>query len=70
MGKKSREKSSDGLNQRAKLGKSGAFSHGAASRRPKITGKDSRLAAMKKRSIINGNPEDLVHFDWSSCWRP
>jgi|WetSurMetagenome_2_1015567.scaffolds.fasta_scaffold42161_4 hypothetical protein len=58
------------LNQRAKSGKSGAFSQGAVLRRTEITGKDSRLAAMKKRTIIKGNPEDLVHFDWSSCWRP
>ena len=32
--------------------------------------KKSRLANMKKRPIINGNPEDLVHFDWSRSWRP
>jgi prevent-host-death family protein len=32
--------------------------------------KKSKFANMKKRSIINGNPEDLVHIDWSHLWRP
>ncbi|MCW1922483.1 hypothetical protein OKA05_07945 [Luteolibacter arcticus] len=25
---------------------------------------------LPKRSIIVGDPEDLVHIDWSSEWRP
>ncbi|MBN1131321.1 MAG: type II toxin-antitoxin system Phd/YefM family antitoxin [Chitinispirillaceae bacterium] len=32
--------------------------------------KKSKLANMKKRPIIKGNPEDLVHIDWSPLWRP
>jgi hypothetical protein len=30
----------------------------------------NRLDAVKKRkkSIINGDPEDLVHIDWSTYW--
>jgi prevent-host-death family protein len=32
--------------------------------------KKSKFANMKKRPIINGNPEDLVHMDWSHLWRP
>ncbi len=30
----------------------------------------SKLARLKKRKCINGNPEDLVHIDWSKEWRP
>jgi hypothetical protein len=26
--------------------------------------------ALPKRDIIVGDPEDLVHLDWSSEWRP
>lgn len=25
---------------------------------------------LPKRDIIEGDPEDLVHIDWSSQWRP
>lgn len=25
---------------------------------------------LPKRDIVAGDPEDLVHFDWSSEWRP
>lgn len=27
-----------------------------------------RLAKLKKRSLIIGNPDDLIHMDWSSEW--
>ncbi len=30
----------------------------------------SKLSRLKKRKCINGNPEDLVHMDWSHEWRP
>ena len=29
-----------------------------------------KLANIKKRSIIKGDPEELVHMDWSHTWRP
>lgn len=29
-----------------------------------------RLANLETRPIIIGDPEDLVHIDWSSEWRP
>ena len=29
-----------------------------------------KLKNLKKRACINGNPEDLVHMDWSGDWRP
>lgn len=32
--------------------------------------KKSKLANAKKHPIIKGNPEDLVHMDWSHLWRP
>jgi hypothetical protein len=32
--------------------------------------KKSKLANVKKRPLIKGNPEDLVHMDWSPLWRP
>jgi prevent-host-death family protein len=28
------------------------------------------LRIVSAESIINGNPEDLVHIDWSHLWRP
>ena len=34
------------------------------------THKKSKLANAKKRPIIKGDPEDLVHADWSDLWRP
>ncbi len=30
----------------------------------------SKLANLKARNLIVGNPEDLVHLDWSEEWRP
>ena len=32
--------------------------------------KKSKLANAKKRPIIKGDPEKLVHVDWSHLWRP
>jgi prevent-host-death family protein len=32
--------------------------------------KKSKLANAKKRLIIKGNPEELVHFDWTHPWHP
>jgi prevent-host-death family protein len=32
--------------------------------------KKSKLAQVKKRSVIKGDPEDLVHMDWSHLWKP
>jgi prevent-host-death family protein len=32
--------------------------------------KKSKLAQVKKRSLIKGDPEDLVHMDWSHLWKP
>lgn len=32
--------------------------------------KKSRLANLKKRDCIVGDPEDLVHMDWSKEWKP
>ena len=30
----------------------------------------SKLANLKPRDLIVGDPEDLVHLDWSEEWRP
>jgi hypothetical protein len=30
----------------------------------------SKLANLKSRDLIVGDPEDLVHIDWSEEWRP
>jgi len=30
----------------------------------------SRLARLKKRDIIQGDPDDLVEIDWSKDWNP
>ena len=30
----------------------------------------SRLARLRKRSCIRGNPDDLVEIDWSREWTP
>jgi hypothetical protein len=30
----------------------------------------SRLARLKKRDCIRGNPDDLVEVDWSKEWKP
>jgi prevent-host-death family protein len=32
--------------------------------------KKSKLANARKRTIIKGDPEELVHMDWSHLWRP
>ena len=32
--------------------------------------RSSRLARLKKRDCIRGNPEDLVEVDWSKEWNP
>lgn len=32
--------------------------------------KKSKLANAIKRPVIKGNPEELVHVDWSHLWRP
>ena len=29
----------------------------------------SRLARLKGHSVIKGDPEDLVHLNWSSLWK-
>lgn len=30
----------------------------------------SKLARLKKRDCIKGNPDDLVEIDWSKEWKP
>jgi hypothetical protein len=30
----------------------------------------TRLAQLPRRPTINGDPEDLVHLDWSGEWKP
>jgi hypothetical protein len=30
----------------------------------------SKFANLKPRDLIVGDPEDLVHLDWSEEWRP
>jgi len=30
----------------------------------------SKLANLKPRDLIVGDPEELVHIDWSEEWRP
>ena len=32
--------------------------------------KKSKLANAKKRPVIKGDPDDLVHIDWSDLWQP
>jgi Antitoxin Phd_YefM, type II toxin-antitoxin system len=31
--------------------------------------KKSKLANLVKRDVVVGDPEDLVHMDWSQAWR-
>jgi antitoxin (DNA-binding transcriptional repressor) of toxin-antitoxin stability system len=31
---------------------------------------EKKLASLEKRNILKGNPEDLVHVDWSGEWKP
>ena len=30
----------------------------------------SKLARLSRHACIRGNPEDLVHLDWSKEWKP
>ncbi len=30
----------------------------------------SKLSRLRVRPTIQGNPEDLVHLDWSKEWKP
>ena len=30
----------------------------------------SKLAKLSRHNCIRGNPEDLVHLDWSREWKP
>ena len=32
--------------------------------------KGKGLANLPQRAFVNGDPEDLVHLDWSSEWKP
>ena len=32
--------------------------------------KKSKLANAKKRPVIKGDPDELVHIDWSDLWQP
>jgi hypothetical protein len=32
--------------------------------------KKSKLSNLKKRNVIQCDPEELVHIDWSKEWRP
>ena len=34
-----------------------------------IDEKSSKLANLKKRKLIVGDPDDIVHMDWSSEWK-
>jgi hypothetical protein len=29
-----------------------------------------KLDNLKRRDCLNGDPEDIVHIDWSKEWRP
>ena len=31
--------------------------------------KYSKLSKLKKRDVLVGDPEDIVHMDWSSEWK-
>lgn len=31
---------------------------------------NQRLARLPRRDTLSGNPEDFVHLDWSSEWKP
>lgn len=33
-------------------------------------GKQSKLAKLEKRDILNGEPESIIHLDWSKEWDP
>ena len=30
----------------------------------------NKIQNLKKRSIVNGNPESIVHIDWFETWKP
>ena len=30
----------------------------------------TKLSRLKRRRLVKGDPEDIVHLDWSSEWRP
>ena len=30
----------------------------------------SKLDKLIRRSIVNGDPEDIIHLDWSGEWKP
>lgn len=32
--------------------------------------KKSKLSNLKRRNSINGDPESIVHIDWSGEWKP
>lgn len=32
--------------------------------------KTGKLARLKKRNIIKGDPRDIIHMDWSKEWHP
>ncbi len=34
-----------------------------------VEGKRSKLENLEPHSVINGNPEDIVHMDWSGEWK-
>ena len=41
--------------------------------RPKVSARARRVKRKKpsvNRTLVVGSPDDLVHFDWSSHWRP
>ena len=36
---------------------------------PKETGDRSKLSRLVPHPCISGDPESLVHVDWSECWQ-
>jgi hypothetical protein len=32
--------------------------------------KGSKLAGLKRRSVLTCDPEEIVHIDWSGEWKP
>lgn len=47
------------------MGTSNSNSIAPPSTKPQV---DDKLSKLKKRDHIVGNPEDIVHMDWSSEW--
>ncbi len=37
---------------------------------PEKQSKLSKFAKLKKRNVIQGDPEDLVHISWEKEWNP